>query len=77
MSSAANNTAKTISFARIRAVKAADRKQDHRRLAHKQVTPEQLQAENALFNHCNEFRIINLAESFQYFRRHAHHSLKR
>ena len=59
-----------ISFKQVRVLKAADRNADKRRLARKTVTPEQLQAENALLDHCDQYRILNLAETMRFFRRH-------
>ena len=61
-----------ISFERVRAIKAADRHTDTRRLARRLVTPEQLQSENAMLDHCNQFQILNLAETMRFFRRHTH-----
>jgi hypothetical protein len=64
---------KALSFAQIRAVKAQDRQKDFARLAWREVTPEQLQEENAAVRNCREFQILNVAESAHYFR----HQLQR
>ena len=60
---------KTISFAEIRSVKAAARKHDTIRLARRDVVEADLQVENALFQRCDQFRILNLTESMRFFRR--------
>ena len=60
---------KMISFAEIRTVKAAARQQDTIRLARRNVTPADLQVENALLQRCDQFRILNLTESMRFFRR--------
>ncbi len=67
---------KMISFAEIRTVKAAARNRDTIRLARRDVTQASLQVENALFKHCDQFRILNLTESMRFFRRvvHSHRS---
>jgi len=59
---------KTVSYARIRALKARDRQCDWQRLARGEVTPEQLQEENAIVRNASEFRILNLREAARHYR---------
>ena len=67
---------KAIPFAEIRSVKAATRTHDAIRLQRRDVTHADLQIENALFERCDQFRILNLTESMRFFRRvpHSHRS---
>ena len=58
----------SIAFKRVRATKAADRI-TARRLTQKLVTPERLQSENAVLDYCDQFHILNLAETLRFFRR--------
>jgi chromosome segregation and condensation protein ScpB len=62
MKTARKTRSKTLSVAAIRAMKARDRLRDLKRLARKEVKPEQLQEENAAVRHAAEFRILNLRE---------------
>lgn len=62
MKTARKTRAKPMRVAAIRALKARDRMRDAKRLARKEVTPEQLQQENAAVRNAAEFRILNLRE---------------
>lgn len=64
----------TVSFVKLRKLKAQDRRRDWRRLARGEVTPEQLQAENAAVRNTHEFRILNSAEAARFFRRQRLHN---
>jgi len=55
--------AQAVSFAQIRKLKAQDRQRDWDRLARGEVTPEQLQAENAWVRNTRECRILNSAQA--------------
>jgi hypothetical protein len=59
----------TVSFAQIRALKARDRRRDRDRLIRREVTAEQLQAENAAVRNTQEFRIVNSSDAARFFRR--------
>jgi hypothetical protein len=59
----------TVTVAEIRAAKARDRQRDWDRLARGEVTPEQLQEENAAVKNAHEFRIVNDADAARFFRR--------
>jgi hypothetical protein len=62
-------SARTVSFAEIQELKARDRQRDWDRLTSGEVTPEQLQAENAVVRNTHLFRILNSAASARFFRR--------
>ena len=69
MRTSKKTSAKSVSFIEIRKLKARDRQRDWDRLARGEVTPEQLQAENAMVRNTRECRILNSAKAAQYFRR--------
>jgi hypothetical protein len=58
----------TVSYAKIRALKARDRQRDQERLARGEVTPQQLQEENAAVRNTHLFRILNLKEATAHYR---------
>jgi hypothetical protein len=60
---------RTVSVAAIRAAKARDRQRDWNRLSRGEVTPEQLQEENAAVKNAHEFRIVNDSQAARFFRR--------
>ena len=68
MKGARKSTEKTVSLAQIRAAKACDRRRDWERLARGEVTPEQLQEENAVVKNAHEFRILNLKAVVRHYR---------
>ncbi len=80
MKPAPRKRSKTISVAAIRAMKARDRVKDWERLARGEVTPEQLQDENAIVRNAAEFRIVNWKEMFRHLhkmnQRHSRRSFK-
>lgn len=60
MKRARKSAEKTVTLAQIRAAKARDRQRDWRRLARGEVTPQQLQDENAVVKDAHLCRIVNL-----------------
>ena len=72
MKRTANIAKQSTRYEHFRAAKAADRMRVLRRVARKEITPEQAQAENAIFTRGAKLQILNLAETMTYFRRHQH-----
>ena len=66
-------TDKTVTVAQIRTAKAEDRHRDFLRLARREVTPAQLQMENAAVRTSRDFEILNVSASARSFR----HQLQR
>lgn len=68
MKAAKRKRSQPITWAKIRALKAQDRQRDWDRLARGEVTPRQLQKENAAVKHAAEFQILNLKEVTRQYR---------
>ncbi|MBM3888070.1 MAG: hypothetical protein FJ388_02970 [Verrucomicrobia bacterium] len=68
MKRAQHQRERTVSVAESRAAKARDRQRDWDWLARGEVTPEQLQEENAAVKNAHELRIVNLREVVRHYR---------
>jgi hypothetical protein len=68
MKAASARQTTTVSYAKIRALKARDRQRDSEGLARGEVIPQQLQKENAAVRSMHLFRLLNLKEATAHYR---------
>jgi len=74
MKRSSNTREKTISFDEIRKIKARDRKRDWDRIARGEVTPEEVQKENSIFEDAADYVFLNISDVAKAIRRRLRHS---